>query len=184
MHQFQWSPCTEGNGAPAWSCDGRDYSPDVFGGWTAQHDFWAGAVAPDARPLLDHFLDVWRVVAHHYRRNRTVVGYELLNEPLDILAPATFEAISLYPAYRRWAAIVRGEGAPTDVGPRAAGHPEHRHRRKARADRRREPAVRAAPLHGDVRPAGPQVRRRSAPRSTPTTSSRHPRGRPKARSYG
>jgi len=26
LHQFQWSPCTGGNGAPAWSCAGHGYS--------------------------------------------------------------------------------------------------------------------------------------------------------------
>jgi hypothetical protein len=111
MHQFQWSPCTGGNGAPAWSCEGRGYARDVVGGWTAQHDFWAGALAPDGRPLLDHFLDVWRVVARHYRRSRVVTGFNMLNEPLDVIAPGPFEATKLYPAYRRWARIVREEQA-------------------------------------------------------------------------
>jgi endoglycosylceramidase len=112
LHQFQWSPCTGGNGAPAWSCDGKGYSRDVFGGWNAQHDFWNGALGPDGRPLLDHFLVVWRALAHHYRRDRVVAGFNMLNEPFDVQALATFEATSLYPAYRRWVAAVRGEGAP------------------------------------------------------------------------
>jgi len=112
MHQFQWSPCTGGNGVPAWSCEGFGYTPDVFGGWDAQHDFWLGAVAPDGRPLLDHFLDVWRVVAHYYRRDRTVVGLNFLNEPLDIDSPGDFETLHLYPAYRRWSGVVREERAP------------------------------------------------------------------------
>jgi endoglycosylceramidase len=111
MHQFQWSPCTGGNGAPAWSCDGKGYARDVFGGWTAQHDFWNGALGPDGRPLLDHFLVVWRALAHHYRRDRTVAGFNMLNEPIDVQAAATFETNSLYPAYGRWAEAVRREGA-------------------------------------------------------------------------
>jgi endoglycosylceramidase len=113
MHQFQWSPCTGGNGAPAWSCEGLGYARDAFGGWEAQHDFWHGAVAPDGRPLLDHFLDVWRAVAHHYRRDRTVVGFDFLNEPFDFGSPQRdFEALRLYPTYRRWDSIVREERAP------------------------------------------------------------------------
>ena len=111
MHQFQWSPCTGGNGVPRWSCEGKGYANDTVGGWTAQHDFWAGALAPDGRTLLDHFSDVWRVVARSYRRDRVVAGFEFLNEPLDIVTPATFEAQTLYPAYRRWAAILRDERA-------------------------------------------------------------------------
>jgi len=111
MHQFQWSPCTGGNGAPAWSCEGKGYPRDVVGGWMAQRDFWAGALAPDGRPLLDHFLDVWRVLARHYRRDRTVTGFDMMNEPADVFAPAVFEATKLYPAYRRWVEVVRGQDA-------------------------------------------------------------------------
>jgi len=111
MHQFQWSPCTGGNGAPGWSCEGRGYPRDVFGGWTAQHDFWAGALAPDGRRLLDHFFDVWRAVARYYRRERVVAGFNFLNEPIDVVTPAGFEAQKLHPAYRLWAAILRDERA-------------------------------------------------------------------------
>ena len=111
MHQFQWSPCTGGNGVPRWSCEGKGYSRDVLGGWNAQHDFWAGALAPDGRTLLDHFYDVWRVVARRYRRERVVAGFNFLNEPLDIVTPVGFEAQRLHPAYRRWAAILRDERA-------------------------------------------------------------------------
>ena len=110
MHQFQWSPCTGGNGAPAWSCAGL-YPRDILGAWTAQHDFWEGMLAPDGRPLLDHFMDVWRAVAHHYRRNRVVAGFNFMNEPVDILTPVGFESGKLHPAYRLWAAIVRDERA-------------------------------------------------------------------------
>lgn len=132
MHQFQWSPCTGGNGAPAWTCAGKGYSSDVFGGWTAQHDFWAGALGPDGRPLLDHFLDVWHMVATHYRRQRVVAGFDMLNEPLDVFAASTFESTTLYPAYRRWMAIVRGERArqmlvlepPVTRNLGVAAHPE------------------------------------------------------------
>jgi hypothetical protein len=112
LHQFQWSPCTGGNGAPAWSCAGHGYAHDAFGGFQAQHDFWAGATGPDGRPLLDHFLNVWRALAHHYRRDRVVAAFEMLNEPVDVVTPLPFEATKLYPTYRRWAQIVRGERAP------------------------------------------------------------------------
>jgi endoglycosylceramidase len=111
MHQFQWSPCTGGNGVPRWSCENGGYTHDAVGGFNAQHDFWQGALAPDGRTLLDHFDDVWRLVARWYRRDRVVTGFELLNEPLDIGAIPTFEAQTLHPAYRRWAAILRDERA-------------------------------------------------------------------------
>ncbi len=112
LHQFQWSPCTGGNGAPAWTCEGQGYSRDALGGWNAEHDFWHGALGPDGRQLLDHFLVVWRALAHHYRRDRRVTAFDMLNEPLDVQALDTFETTTLYPAYRRWVEVVRGEGAP------------------------------------------------------------------------
>ena len=110
FHQFQWSPCTGGNGVPAWSCEGKGYSADIAGALAAEHDFWAGATAPDGRPLVDHLLDAWRLVARHYRGRANVVGLEFLNEPLD-LSNASFEHDILYPFYRRAIAVVREERA-------------------------------------------------------------------------
>lgn len=107
LHQFQWSPCVGGNGVPAWSCEGKGYTRDALGGFTAQHDFWAGAPAPDGRTLVDHLLDVWGMVARHYRRSTTVAGFDFLNEPLDFLAIDTFEHDALYPFYRRAVEVVR-----------------------------------------------------------------------------
>jgi len=111
LHQFQWSPCTGGNGVPAWSCEGKGYSRDFLGAFAAQHDFWAGATAPDGRTLIDHLLDVWEGLARHYRRSRTVIGFDFLNEPLDGAELATFEHDALYPFYRRAVARVRETGA-------------------------------------------------------------------------
>lgn len=111
LHQFQWSPCVGGNGVPAWSCEGKGYSRDIIGAWTAQHDFWAGALAPDGVTLVEHFLRVWEQVARHYRRSRTVVGFNFLNEPFDLFAPTTFEHDALYPFYREAIRRVRAVGA-------------------------------------------------------------------------
>ncbi len=58
LHQFQWSPCTGGNGVPAWTCAGKGYAPDVFGGFQAEHDFWHGALAPDGRTLIAHLVEI------------------------------------------------------------------------------------------------------------------------------
>jgi hypothetical protein len=88
MHQFQWSPCTGGNGVPRWSCENGGYAHDALGGFNAQHDFWQGALAPDGRTLLEHFYDVWRVVARWYRRDRVVAGFNFLNEPLTLRRPS------------------------------------------------------------------------------------------------
>ncbi len=109
LHQFMWSPCTGGNGVPAWTCTGKGYSKDLGGALQAEHDFWAGALAPDGRPLVDHLLDAWRLVARRYRGSK-VVGFDFLNEPLD-LTDTAFENDTLYPFYRRAVDTVRGAGA-------------------------------------------------------------------------
>jgi aryl-phospho-beta-D-glucosidase BglC (GH1 family) len=116
MHQFQWSPCfTGGNGAPAWTCAGRGYSDDLVGVAAADCDFFTGATAPDGRTLMDHFVDVWRLVAHHYAGDRRIAGFDFFNEPTGLgcapLPPGTFERDALIPFYRVLRAAVANEGA-------------------------------------------------------------------------
>jgi endoglycosylceramidase len=107
VHQFQWSPCVGGVGVPAWTCAGMGYPANLLGAFQAQHDFWAGALAPDGQTLVDHLLEIWRRLARHYRGRRHVVGFEFLNEPGDLIAPAGFEHDVLYPFYRRAIATIR-----------------------------------------------------------------------------
>jgi hypothetical protein len=114
-HQFQWSPCfTNGNGAPAWACEGRGY-PDNFGGYgQAGCDFFLGAEAPDGRALIDHFVDVWRLLARRYAGDRRVAGFDFFNEPIYFSCfpfDGTFEREALNPFYRRLRAAVEEEGA-------------------------------------------------------------------------
>jgi hypothetical protein len=128
LHQYLWSPCFGGNGVPAWTCEGKGY-PGFF---DAEHDFWAGALAPDGRRQIDHLLDVWRQLARHCRSRSNVVGFDFLNEPLDVGNLAAFEHDALYPFYRQAVAAVREAGARQllfleppllrNVG--AAAHPE------------------------------------------------------------
>jgi endoglycosylceramidase len=106
LHQYLWSPCTGGLGAPAWTCAGGGYSMDLTGALRAEHAFWAGALAPDGRPLVEHLLDAWQLVARHYR-NRNVIGFDFLNEPLDADDLAGFEHDTLYPFYRRAVEVIR-----------------------------------------------------------------------------
>jgi hypothetical protein len=112
FHQFQWSPCTGGNGVPEWTCADKGYTRDGAGALLAQRDFWAGALAPDGRTLIDHLLDTWRVVARRYRSS-SVMGFDFLNEPLELTA--TFERDKLYPFYRRAIDTVRRAGARRQV---------------------------------------------------------------------
>ena len=114
MHQFQWSPCfTGGNGAPAWTCDDRGYSDDLTGYGEAGCDlFAAAAVAPDQRPLLDHFVDAWRMVLQRYAGDRRIAGFDFFNEPVAARCyPTSFERDLLNPLYRRLRALALEEGA-------------------------------------------------------------------------
>jgi endoglycosylceramidase len=113
MHQYEWSACTGGNGAPEWSCEGREYTRDMAGVARAGCDFWSGVDAPDGRPLLDHFVDLWAFVAQRYAAHRAVTGFDLFNEPPNIgCAPlGDFERQHLFPLYRRLARAIRARGA-------------------------------------------------------------------------
>lgn len=114
MHQFFWSRCfTNGNGAPAWVCDGRGYSNDFAGAVRAGCDFIEGAQAPDGRTLQDHFVDVWSLVAHHFAGDGRDIALNFINEPHTYAC--TLDAPSathqLYELYRRLRTAVRGQGA-------------------------------------------------------------------------
>ena len=113
MHQYSWSRCfTNGNGAPAWVCDGRGYSDDVTGVEAAACDFWSGATAPDGRELRAHFTDAWRLVAGHYAADARVVGFDFFNEPMGACpGVAAFEDQVLVPFYEDLRATVTAEGA-------------------------------------------------------------------------
>jgi len=120
MHQFNWSSCFSGGlGVPPWTCAGK-YPKGIGGQFKAESDFWRGVTAPDGRPLLEHFVDVWRAVATYYRDSPTVVAFDIFNEPLDpgdlrIKSPeqvaAEFEHNVLFPFYRRMATLLRSLGA-------------------------------------------------------------------------
>jgi endoglycosylceramidase len=114
MHQFQWSACfSNGNGAPGWVCDGRGYSNDQNGQLQAGCDFFQGALAPDGRTLMDHFVDVWRLVARHYAGDTRLAGFDFFNEPIayTCITPSVFERRVLNPFYREIRASVQAEGA-------------------------------------------------------------------------
>lgn len=114
MHQFLWSACfTNGNGAPAWVCAGRDYTDDTAGQLRAGCDFFQGALAPDGRTLIEHFIDAWRIVARHYAGDARIAGFDFFNEPIaySCLSAGIFERQFLDPFYRRVRAAVQAEGA-------------------------------------------------------------------------
>jgi endoglycosylceramidase len=113
MHQFNWSRCfTNGNGAPAWVCEGRNY-PDTFpGAVQAGCEFITGLQAPDGRTLQDHFVDAWRLVARHYANDSRILAVNFINEPHTYgcaIAPENATHL-LYELYRRLRTAIQDEG--------------------------------------------------------------------------
>jgi len=52
-------------------------------------------------------LDFWRRVAHHYRNEPVVLGYDLLNEPIPTYPQLRYLNPQLEPLYKRVAAVIR-----------------------------------------------------------------------------
>jgi endoglycosylceramidase len=83
-----------GEGAPAWATctDGSSFAGRSYWGFaytaptvkTAIDHFWHNDVRGD---LQGQFARVWQAVAHHYRGDPDVIGYEVLNEPTDFSTP-------------------------------------------------------------------------------------------------
>ena len=105
MHFLGWSPVYGGSGAPAWAT--VQGVPDPHWG-----------VMPSLRRLLspainvstayfwltsdwrDEYLATWRWVAHAFRDNSGVAGYDLINEPHSFpLPPFRFDKDQLWPFY-------------------------------------------------------------------------------------
>lgn len=93
MHQWTWSSCFGGNGAPAWTC--AHYPPDLAGLVLAAGDFWRDDC------LKEHLIEAWRLVARRYRDDTTVIGYDLFNEPNPgyLALPGIFDPDYLKPFY-------------------------------------------------------------------------------------
>ncbi len=91
MHQDLFS-CIYSDGAPEWATiiDGQEHiktdlwseayllSPAVQ---TAFDNFWNNREAADGIGIQDHFIHMWRHIAARYKENKTVIGYDILNEP-------------------------------------------------------------------------------------------------------
>lgn len=80
------------DGAPEWATiiDGQEHistqlwseayllSPAVQ---AAFDNFWDNRKASDGIGIQDHFINMWRYLASRYKENKTVIGYDILNEP-------------------------------------------------------------------------------------------------------
>jgi endoglycosylceramidase len=91
MHQDLYS-VEFSDGAPAWATldEGKPFTRTAV--WSdayysspavqaALDHFWANSTAPDGVGLQDHYARVWQFVAHRFRDEPAVIGYDLMNEP-------------------------------------------------------------------------------------------------------
>jgi endoglycosylceramidase len=124
-----WAVVTEGE--PALSVEGEgELNAFVEAAFT---NFWLNRVPTNpttgkalpqgAAPgpgLQDHYIGAVAALARRFKGNSTVVGYELMNEPLPglIAAPGVFDQEFLYPFYRRLIDAITGthDGIDCPVG--------------------------------------------------------------------
>lgn len=121
FHQDQYNQRFEGEGFPDWSVqdDGLPAEPKVGFGQDyllmpalshAFDHFWRNSPGPGGVGLQDRYADAWAHVAERFKNDRSVLGYELMNEPWpgtvwpSCISPtgcAAFDQGSLTPFYRR-----------------------------------------------------------------------------------
>jgi endoglycosylceramidase len=91
FHQDQYNEKFLGEGFPAWSVqdDGLPNPPIAFpSGYEtnpavqrAFENFWADKPGPGGVGLQERYAAAWAHVAKRFRRNRSILGYEIINEP-------------------------------------------------------------------------------------------------------
>ena len=118
------------DGAPAVGVDGQaELDAYVEAAFT---NFWLDAVPRDAAGhplpqgdapgpgLQDHYIGALAALARRFKGDSTVVGYDIMNEPLPglLAAPGVFDQDYLFPFYRRVIDALTGahDGAPCPVG--------------------------------------------------------------------
>jgi endoglycosylceramidase len=125
FHQDMYNERFQGEGAPDWAVqDGGLPNPKL--GFPGNYvgdpalersldQFFGNATGPSGRGLQDWFASAWAHVAARFRANRSVLGYELFNEPFpgtaweQCINPSgcpSFDA-RLTALYRRVAAAIR-----------------------------------------------------------------------------
>lgn len=93
MHQDLYSVLYS-DGAPAWAtltdnqphATGDIWSDSYFMSAAVQKafdNFWANKAAPDGIGLQDHYARMWQHVAGRFANSKTVIGYDIMNEPFN-----------------------------------------------------------------------------------------------------
>jgi endoglycosylceramidase len=125
MHQDVYSRLFLGEGAPNWAVctDGKPVVP-VGGRWSqnyrnptlgiAEQHFWANDVVGN---LQGQFDQVWGTVAHYFRNNPWVLGYDPYNEPFSVEITETQRsafatALECFYTGTAHPAVIAGTGIP------------------------------------------------------------------------
>lgn len=108
MHQDEYGPVTGVDGFPAWATitdgaanpklafpNGYYKSPAVQAAWAS---FWADRKGPGGIGLQERYVDALVVLAKTFKANKSVLGYDIMNEPWPGSAYASCEADSGCPA--------------------------------------------------------------------------------------
>ncbi len=137
MHQDLYAaglggPLGYGDGAPDWAVQtGGMPDPDTGWPWTyalnpAENHvwdaFWRNSDAPDGIGLQNHYAQMWQAVAHYFKDDPHVVGYELMNEPWagstwlsTIFGNSFFEGQQLTSFYDQVASAIRSVDSTTTL---------------------------------------------------------------------
>lgn len=92
FHQDGWGPMFVTEGFPEWATLTSPYKirplppfPEMYmksrAVQTAFDNFWNNAAGPDGVGLQDRYAKAWAYVAKHLKGERSILGWELINEP-------------------------------------------------------------------------------------------------------
>ena len=123
MHQDLYS-VEFSDGAPTWASITNDQPHETGSVWsdsylispavqTAFDNFWANSPAPDGIGIQDHYLNLWKYLAERYRDNRTVLGFDIMNEPF-VGSGANYIMPLLLQSYATMLAEKTGQAPPSE----------------------------------------------------------------------
>jgi len=128
FHQDLYNERYEGEGWPAWATIDDGLPAQPLTGFPASYvtspalnrafdNFWANVDGPGGVGLQDRYAAAWARVARVFRRDRGVLGYDLLNEPWpgssfsscsNTEGCPAFDRTAMAPFYRRVIEAIRG----------------------------------------------------------------------------
>jgi len=118
MHQDIWGPKFGGNGAPEWATldKGLPFDPPPGINWFMKYGEPAVCQAfqslwDNEEGIGDHYAQAWAAVAKRFADDKTVIGYDLMNEPwlgnYGVMEVKEFEEEALVPFYSAVAQKIR-----------------------------------------------------------------------------